>query len=278
MTLVTEYLGDVTVVLGDALEALRRGGEGGGQVDAIVTSPPYADARGDVENVTTDEFVEWFTPYLVEMRQWLKPGGGFMLNLGRRFKDGVESDYIERTLLRAQEVGWKRIDTVVWGKINGRPVPPYLTNKHEIILWMTWGMRPIDAYRGYDEVRYPYPEETLLRYQRNWRNGTNVKGEESVQEGRTPHGDGARPGSLYVTQVGKEKGLKHPTPMALDLARFLVCLSCPAGGTVLDPFGGSGTTAVAGRLHGRKTILVEREPEFVREALDRLGQGVLAVS
>lgn len=275
----TEELGtDVKLVRGDAHEALAEGLRFRiAPADAIVTSPPYADARDDVENVTPEEYVEWISPFLGLLRTWLVPGGGFMLNLGRRFKDGVESDYVERVLLRAQEIGWVRIDTVVWGKINGRAVNPYLTNKHEQIYWLTYGVKPLDAYRGYDEVRYPYPEETLARYQRNWINGTSIKGKAEVQAGRKAHPDGARPGSIYVTQVGKEKGIRHPSPMALDLARFLVCLSCPPGGLVLDPFAGSGSTAVAARLHGRRAILIERSDEFADEACERLAQGSLVV-
>lgn len=265
---------DLTLHVGDALEITR--GLPDQSFDAVVTSPPYADAREDVPCASAQEYVEWFAPFLVEIQRTLKPGGGFMLNLGRRFEDGVESDYVERTLLRAQEIGWKRIDTVVWGKINGRPVNPYLTNKHEVIYWLTTGARPLDAFRGYgEEIRYPYPVETLARYQRNWINGTNVKGEESIQGGRTPHEDGARPGSIYVTQVGKEKGIKHPTPMALDLARFLVCLSCPRGGVVLDPFFGSGATARAARLHGRRCVGIERNPVFAAEAASLLSQQAL---
>lgn len=270
----TEQLGtDVTLVRGDAREALMQMTDP--PADAIVTSPPYADARSDVENVTPDEYVEWIGPILDLLRSWLVPGGGFMLNLGRRFKDGVESDYVERTLLRAQESGWQRIDTIIWAKINGRAVNPYLTNKHEQVLWLTHNVSPLDAYRGYEEVRYPYPEETLARYQRNWLNGTTIKGKAEAQTGRKAHPDGARPGSVYVTQVGKEKNIRHPSPMALDLARFLVCVSCQPGGLVLDPFAGSGTTAVAARLHGRRAMLIERSDEFADEACERLAQGVL---
>lgn len=303
----THDLDRVTLIEGDALDVLPELAE----YDAIVTSPPYADARGDVKSATPNEYVEWISPFLEALLPHVRVGGGFMLNLGRVFRDGVESSYVERTLMRAEDLGWKRIDTVVWGKINGRPVPPYLTNKHEVVYWFTRGDAPAGAYRGYDEVRYPYPEETLLRYQRNWINGTNVKGEESIQEGRTPHEDGARPGSLYVTQVGKEKGIKHPTPMALDLARFLVCLACPRfvcdhcgpllnpgtgtfqktmtaricnhsrtswrPGVVLDPFFGSGTTGVAAKLHGRDCVGIEKDPDFLVETFDRLSQGALPV-
>ena len=46
----------------------------------------------------------------------------------------------------------------------------------------------------------------------------------------------------------------------------------PTGGTVLDPFGGSGTTVVAALLEKRKGIMIERDPEYVKIAQKRLGR------
>jgi site-specific DNA-methyltransferase (cytosine-N4-specific) len=47
------------------------------------------------------------------------------------------------------------------------------------------------------------------------------------------------------------------------------------GDTVLDPFGGSGTTAVVARKAGRKAILVDLNESYLEMARDRIGQGVL---
>jgi site-specific DNA-methyltransferase (adenine-specific) len=54
--------------------------------------------------------------------------------------------------------------------------------------------------------------------------------------------------------------------MALDLAEHLVKLTCPPGGTVLDPFAGSGNTARATRKLGRKAVLIELDEQRCREA------------
>jgi len=62
----------------------------------------------------------------------------------------------------------------------------------------------------------------------------------------------------------------HPTVKPVDLMRHLVRLVTPAGGTVLDPFGGSGTTALACELEGFPWILIEKEPEYVAIAEARL--------
>jgi hypothetical protein len=55
----------------------------------------------------------------------------------------------------------------------------------------------------------------------------------------------------------------HPTVKPVALMRWLVKLITPPGGTVLDPFAGSGTTLVAARKDSFRAIGVEREPEYV---------------
>jgi DNA modification methylase len=62
----------------------------------------------------------------------------------------------------------------------------------------------------------------------------------------------------------------HPTVKPIELMRHLVRLVTPAGGTVLDPFLGSGTTALAAEQEGRQWVGIEREAEYVRIAEARL--------
>jgi hypothetical protein len=62
----------------------------------------------------------------------------------------------------------------------------------------------------------------------------------------------------------------HPTVKPTDLMRHLVRLVTPTGGTVLDPFLGSGTTALAAEMEGFAWIGIEREAEYVRIAEARL--------
>jgi site-specific DNA-methyltransferase (adenine-specific) len=62
----------------------------------------------------------------------------------------------------------------------------------------------------------------------------------------------------------------HPTVKPLDLMRYLVRLITPKGGIVLDPYLGSGTTAVAAKLEGMQYIGMEREPQYVLIAEGRV--------
>jgi len=57
-------------------------------------------------------------------------------------------------------------------------------------------------------------------------------------------------------------GSQHPTVKPLDLMQYLVRLVTPKGGSVLDPFAGTGTTGEAAWREGMRAVLIEREPEY----------------
>ena len=65
-------------------------------------------------------------------------------------------------------------------------------------------------------------------------------------------------------------GSKHPTVKPVNLMRWLVRLITPPGGTVLDPFAGSGTTGLAARLEGFRSVMIEREPEYQADIKTRM--------
>jgi len=67
-------------------------------------------------------------------------------------------------------------------------------------------------------------------------------------------------------------GVSHPTVKPLELMRWLVKLVSPPGGTVLDPFAGSGTTAHACQLEGFNCVTIEREPTYLPLINARLGR------
>ena len=65
-------------------------------------------------------------------------------------------------------------------------------------------------------------------------------------------------------------GSKHPTVKPTDLMRWLVQLTCPPGGLVLDPFAGTGSTGLAADQLGIDAILVERDPTYAADALRKI--------
>ena len=73
-----------------------------------------------------------------------------------------------------------------------------------------------------------------------------------------------------IFPIANAKNRLHPTQKPLNLMEEYVRLHCPKNGVVLDPFGGSGTTAVACLNYNRKCILIEKEEKFCEIAANRL--------
>ena len=70
-------------------------------------------------------------------------------------------------------------------------------------------------------------------------------------------------------RIGNVRAL-HPTQKPLELVRRTIIASTKKGEVVLDPFMGSGTTAVAAKIEGRKWIGIEREKRYIRAAETRI--------
>ena len=89
-----------------------------------------------------------------------------------------------------------------------------------------------------------------------------VCGNRTIKSGATEpacgHGDFA-----FVPTKTRQETVSHPTVKPLSLMRWLVRLVCPPGGTVLEPFAGSGTTVEACILEGFRCIAIEREPDYL---------------
>ena len=106
----------------------------------------------------------------------------------------------------------------------------------------------------------------------------NVYGDFNGRPSTVPRGDtGSAARFFYCAKAdaSERRQSKHPTIKPVALMRYLVRLVCPAGGVVLDPFAGSGTTVEAARLEHCRAIGIEREAEYCADILERLRQGVL---
>jgi site-specific DNA-methyltransferase (adenine-specific) len=104
----------------------------------------------------------------------------------------------------------------------------------------------------------------------------NALGRESRPPG-TPnieYGDSGSASRFFYSAkatAADRAGSKHPTVKPVALMRWLVRLVCPPGGTVLDPFAGSGTTGAAALAEGMRAVLIEQEAEYVADIRRRLG-------
>jgi site-specific DNA-methyltransferase (adenine-specific)/site-specific DNA-methyltransferase (cytosine-N4-specific) len=260
-----------TVINGDSREELVAFSD---QVDLIVTSPPYADARNKhYDGVHPDQFVDWFLTFHEPFFNALKPTGSFVLNIKDKVVDKVRHRFVWRTIEALSDLGWYSIDDYIWHKTN--PMPGYwptrLRDGWEYCFHLSKSKRP---YFNADGVRKPIgdwvdsrlrklSENDLSRH--NSANDSGFGRDVSKWVGK----DTVLPSNVpSMALVGKNKG--HPAVFPVDLPLFFIKLLCPENGLVVDPFGGSGTTGIAAFASGRNCVLMDNNSEYCKEAIHRL--------
>ena len=120
-----------------------------------------------------------------------------------------------------------------------------------------------DYYFDVDAVRIPYDAETKKARTR------------SIFVGKKWLEVGYNPKDVWsVSRLHRQHGERedHPTQKPLEIVERMVLASCPEGGTVLDPFMGSGTSAVAAARHGRRFVGFELNPKYFRIVEKRVAE------
>jgi DNA modification methylase len=109
-------------------------------------------------------------------------------------------------------------------------------------------------------------------FRQNKENSVTENGLKEVTGYDMPANTGTASRFFYCAKASKKdrNGSKHPTVKPLALMRYLCRLITPPGGTVLDPFAGSGTTGQAAIEEGFSTILIEKESEYIADIERRL--------
>jgi len=103
--------------------------------------------------------------------------------------------------------------------------------------------------------------------------GTAVFGDYGPRPTAVPRGDSGSAARFFYSakaSAADRIGSKHPTVKPVDLMRWLVRLVTPPKGTVLDPFAGTGTSGEAAWREGINAILIEREPEYRADIVERM--------
>ncbi len=247
-------------------------------VDLWFTSPPYADARA-YSRIHPDRYVDWFLPYGKLMLAATKDSGWLVLNIKNRVASagplrGQRHPYVYQLVIALQQQGWRWLETYIWSKPNAVPgkFGPRAKDSFEYVYAFAKGPKP---YFDLEAVRVPYKttqqEIERRRFDTLGRRNTDA----GFGRDRTTtylHG-GADPGNVIsVPQTyNQHKGAGgHTAAMPEGLAEFFIKACCPEAGVVIDPFAGSGTTAVAGRRLGRRAGGLEIHRSFVEAAHERL--------
>lgn len=248
---------------------------------------------------TPDDFVAKMVEVFEQVRRVLRPDGTLWLNLGDSYngsggqgtkpnimsieaaqgrggksiqvnglkqKDLIGIPWMVAFALR--KAGWYLRQDIIWHKPNPMPesVQDRCTKAHEYIFLMT---KSPSYYYDIDAIREPWkqnPSDIKRAIEKH--PGYAAKHDEGYNgdvRGQ-PVGDptkGRNKRSVWTVTTKPYKGA-HFATFPRDLIEPCILAGCPVGGVVLDPFGGSGTTAEVSLKHRRKAILCELNPEYIK--------------
>ena len=174
-----------------------------------------------------------------------------------------------RVAFALQDDGWILRNDVVWHKPNAMPesVTDRLSNRHEHLFMFSKSRR---YWFDLDPIREPH-ESTPDRA-----GGTALRGQKAIRASGPNSGayseHGRNPGDVW-TIATKPFSEAHFATMPPALAERCVQAGCKPGGTVLDPFSGSGTTGLAAARHGRRYVGIDLNRDYLDLSLrTRLAQ------
>lgn len=246
-------------------------------VDLVMTSPPYADARKKTYGgVHPDKYVEWFLPIGAELQRVLKPTGSFVLNIKEKVVDGERHMYVLDLIRALKNQGWLWTEEYLWHKKNTSPGywPNRLRDCWERCLHFTRARKfymdqqgvkvPVGSWR---ESRFGVNGERILPYDRD-RHGAATGSGFGFRRANMNNSHVLPSNVLHLAAEARNVGHSAAYPVALP--EFFIKLFTRPDDVVLDPFGGSGTTAIAAQQLGRRSILIERQWEYLMVARNRL--------
>lgn len=171
---------------------------------------------------------------------------------------------------RDEFAGWRLSQDIVWHKHTGSgPDSDRFRRVHEHALHWYRGLWR-DVYHDAQRVIRDGAARSPIRGK-----GAKCIRERGEYRSRTWADDGTRLMTSIIRARSMHRSGVHPTEKPLGLLDPLVRYACPPGGTVLDPFAGSGSTLVAARLAGRRAVGVEADERYCEAAARRLAQNVL---
>lgn len=276
--------GGGVILVGDVREQLRTLPEA--SVHCVVTSPPYWGLRDyGVEGQlglepTPEEHVTAMVEVFREVRRVLRDDGTAWVNYGDCYapslpngaglkpKDLVGMPW--RVAFGLQADGWYLRSDIIWAKPN--PMPESVTDRptksHEYVFLLSKSPRyfyDADAVREPDSGR---ASGNGFAGRQGGARQTNVSGGRGREERHEP-GSGRNLRDVWTVATHPFPGA-HFATFPPDLIRPCIRAGCPEGGTVLDPFFGSGTTGLVCDQEGRDWIGVELNEEYAEIARKRL--------
>jgi len=242
--MIQRHLGNCIDVLADMPEA---------SVDAVVVDPPYGQ--------TSLPWDRWQSEWIPAVDRVLKRTGSMWVFGTLRMFTAHWSDFS----------GWQMAQDIVWEKHNGSSFhADRFRRVHE---------QAVQFYRGQWSEVYKGKVTTMDATARTVRRKKRPTHMGKIDAGLYESQDGGPRIMRSVIYARSQHGkADHPTQKPEAILEPLILNCCPEGGTVLDPFAGSGSTGITAERLNRNAILIEVDPAYFSTMEDRFSRDLFGVA
>ena len=206
-----------------------------------------------------EDFIAIHEKLAAHLVRIVKPGGSICWQVGSHVRNNVVVPLDALVYAAFSKAAALQLrNRIVWTFAHGIHCRRRFSGRHETILWFTKG----DDYQfDLDAVRVPqkYPGKRHYKGPKHGKPSGNPLGKNPGDVWEIPNVK-----ANHVEKTG------HPCQFPVALAQRLVKALCPPHGLVVDPFLGSGSTAIAALLEGRRFIGCDIEPRYIKIALTRV--------
>jgi len=259
----------VTLFPGDCLALLQKIPAGAAQL--VLTSPPYNVGKSYELSQTLEQYLQAQRQVIAQCIRITAEGGSICWQVGHHVNgcgQVIPLDIILHPLFAEHELtsGIRLRNRIVWHFEHGLHCKRRFSGRHETILWYTKGN---DYHFNLDAVRVPQKYPGKRAY----------KGPKRGQYSGNPLGK--NPGDVWIfpnVKANHTEKTDHPCQFPIELAERLILALTDKSDLVVDPFLGSGTTAVAAVLLNRRAAgaeLVDRYFDIARERIRLAWNGTI---
>ena len=247
-------------------------------IDLVITSPPYADTvkYGEkVKNYNCSQYSKWISDLFCILYRKVKNSGSFILNINDKIENGYRSTYVYELIISiCKKTKWKLYDRYIWYKKSTLPS----TNEKRLndrIEYIFHFIKTKKFKSNMNSVRIPYKKSSLNRFKNNvhgndrvLKDGTTVL---TTKKRSYPNPRGTKPITVFnFDTCSALRGINHPAPFHPQLPNFFIKWLTNKNDLVLDPFIGSGTTAISCIKNNREYIGFDINSKYINDSKKRI--------
>lgn len=218
-------------------------------VHLMITSPPYNVGKEYDDDLTLDEYLNLLSRVFEETYRKLVTGGRACINItniGRKPYIPLHAMIIEIML----DIGFLMRGEIIWDKS---------ASGGGSCAWGSWMSASNPVLRDYHEYILIFSKDSYSKNKNQPKRDT-IERDEFIEWTR----------SVWTFPAVNAKRIGHPAPFPLELPHRLIKLYSYEGDVILDPFCGSGTTAIAAAKNNRNYICYDIKEEYIELSKKRI--------